>query len=83
MAKKSTNSGENKVRTVKAGRLVSQLLPVVKMNKAIIGVLTSDKPYVFSAEEREELEATLLIVGRSLSKLNAALSQAQNPGAQS
>lgn len=83
MAKKSTNSGENKVRQVKAGRLVSQLLPVVKMNKALIGILTGEKPYVFSAEEREELEATLLIVGRSLAKLNAALSQAQNPGAQS
>lgn len=83
MAKKSSNGGENKVRQVKAGRLVSQLLPVVKMNKALIGILTGDKPYVFSAEEREELEATLLIVGRSLAKLNAALNQAQNPGAQS
>lgn len=83
MAKKSSSSSENKVRTIKAGRLVSQLLPVVKMNKAIIGILTSDKPYVFSAEEREDLEATLRLVGRSLSKLTEALSQAQNPGAQS
>ncbi len=80
MAKKNGSSGENKVRVVKAGRLVSQLLPVVKLNKALISILTGEKPYVFSIEEREELEATLLIVGRSLSKLNAALSQAQNPG---